>query len=85
MNINENYSALEVDDNDAHVGYWAAAAVWFDAWEQKTIDRVSYFPVLLLHASVDIHICRSVSIVTSNLIPHKRSWKLGFIFSCHTK
>lgn len=56
MDINETSSALEVDDDDAHVGYWAAAAVWFDAWEQKTIDRVSCFSVLLLHAKVDIHI-----------------------------
>lgn len=43
MNIDENSSALEVDDDDAHVGYWAAAAVWFDAWEQRTVDRVSCF------------------------------------------
>jgi hypothetical protein len=56
MNINENSSALEVDgdDDDGHVGYWAAAAVWFDAWDQRTVDRVSCFSVLLLHASVDI-------------------------------
>lgn len=55
MNINENSSALEVDDDDdGYVGYWAAAAVWFDAWDQRTVDRVSCFFVLLLHASVDI-------------------------------
>jgi spatacsin len=64
MNINENSSALEVDDDDdAHIGYWAAAAIWFDAWDQRTVDRVSCFSVfffykrfsvLFLHSSADI-------------------------------
>lgn len=48
MNINENSSALEVDEDDAHVGYWAAAAIWFDAWEQITVDRVSYCMLVLI-------------------------------------
>ena len=39
---------MEVDEDDAHVGYWAAAAVWFDAWDQRTVDRVSCFSVLSL-------------------------------------
>ncbi|XP_024990189.1 uncharacterized protein LOC112524555 isoform X3 [Cynara cardunculus var. scolymus] len=29
-----------VDDDDTHAGYWAAAAVWSDAWDQRTIDRI---------------------------------------------
>ena len=41
-------NALEVDEDDAHVGYWAAAAVWFDAWDQRTVDRVSCFSVSCL-------------------------------------
>ncbi|KAJ9553781.1 hypothetical protein OSB04_017826 [Centaurea solstitialis] len=28
-----------VDDDDTHACYWAAAAVWSDAWDQRTIDR----------------------------------------------
>lgn len=28
------------DDDDTHAGYWAAAAVWSDAWDQRTIDRI---------------------------------------------
>ena len=48
MNINESSSSLKVDEDDDHVGYWAAAAVWFDAWEQRTVDRVSCFSVLCL-------------------------------------
>lgn len=31
------------DDDDTHAGYWAAAAVWSDAWDQRTIDRVSLY------------------------------------------
>lgn len=29
-----------VDDDDSHACYWAAAAVWSDAWDQRTIDRI---------------------------------------------
>ena len=43
-NIDESSFTLEEEDeNDDHVGYWAAAAVWFDAWDQTTVDRVSCF------------------------------------------
>lgn len=48
IDISESSSALEVDEDDAHVGYWAAAAVWFDAWDQRTVDRVSCFSVSCL-------------------------------------
>ncbi|KAL1364797.1 hypothetical protein HN51_012953 [Arachis hypogaea] len=40
MNINGSTSSVEVDEDEAHVGYWAAAAIWFDTWEQRTIDRM---------------------------------------------
>jgi len=40
---NAKASSLEVDDDSSHAGYWAAAAVWSNAWDQKTIDRVSKF------------------------------------------
>ncbi|KAL8218308.1 hypothetical protein R6Q57_021681 [Mikania cordata] len=29
-----------VDDDDTHHSYWAAAAVWSDAWDQRIIDRI---------------------------------------------
>lgn len=38
------YSEIPVvDDDDTHACYWASAAVWSDAWDQRTIDRVSLF------------------------------------------
>ena len=40
--LNENPSVSMIDNNDVLAGYFAAAAVWCNAWDQKTIDRVSY-------------------------------------------
>ncbi|XP_071689848.1 uncharacterized protein [Rutidosis leptorrhynchoides] len=35
------YSDIPViDDDDTHDCYWTAAAVWADAWDQRTIDRI---------------------------------------------
>lgn len=39
--VNERSSDPVVDEDNAHTGYWAAAAVWSDAWDQRTVDRVS--------------------------------------------
>ncbi|PIA25431.1 hypothetical protein AQUCO_11400007v1 [Aquilegia coerulea] len=39
-NIDESSSKNVVEDNIMHFGYWAAAAIWSDAWDQKTIDRI---------------------------------------------
>ena len=35
-----------VDDDGTHACYWASDAVWFDAWDQRNIDRefISFFP-----------------------------------------
>uniref|UniRef100_A0A2P2LNY5 Uncharacterized protein LOC105123888 isoform X3 n=1 Tax=Rhizophora mucronata TaxID=61149 RepID=A0A2P2LNY5_RHIMU len=38
--INENPPVLEVDEDVARAGYWAAAAVWCSAWDQQTIDHI---------------------------------------------
>lgn len=42
-NVNLGSSVPAVDEDNAHAGYWAAAAIWSNAWDQRTIDRVSYF------------------------------------------
>lgn len=55
INISESSSALEVDEDDAPAGYWASAAVWFDAWDQRTVDRVSSFSVPCLHVCIDLN------------------------------
>lgn len=40
--VNGHSVSPEVDDDSFHAGYWTAAAVWFDAWDQITIDRVRH-------------------------------------------
>ncbi|XP_022741667.1 uncharacterized protein LOC111293165 isoform X2 [Durio zibethinus] len=39
-NVNEKSSDSVLDQDGAHAGYWAAAAVWSKAWDQRTIDRI---------------------------------------------
>ncbi|XWS29439.1 hypothetical protein CRYUN_Cryun24cG0029700 [Craigia yunnanensis] len=39
-NVDENSSDPVLDQDGAHDGYWAAAAVWSKAWDQRTIDRI---------------------------------------------
>lgn len=41
-NINGHSSVPMSDEDGSHGAYWAAAAIWSDAWDQRTIDRVSY-------------------------------------------
>ncbi|KAJ8447051.1 hypothetical protein Cgig2_033620 [Carnegiea gigantea] len=56
-------SSPEVDDDSSHAGYWAAAAVWSNAWDQKTIDRILLDQPSLLGVHVmwesqfDYHLC----------------------------
>ncbi|KAH8502934.1 hypothetical protein H0E87_014301 [Populus deltoides] len=38
--INGNSPDPVVDEDTAHAGYWAAAAAWSSAWDQRTIDRI---------------------------------------------
>ena len=40
--INGHPVPPEVDDDSCHAGYWTAAAVWSDVWDQITIDRVRH-------------------------------------------
>uniref|UniRef100_A0A1J3EY96 Spatacsin C-terminal domain-containing protein n=1 Tax=Noccaea caerulescens TaxID=107243 RepID=A0A1J3EY96_NOCCA len=39
-NINESASEHALDESDATAGYWAAAAVWSNAWDQRTFDHI---------------------------------------------
>ncbi|KAL5555832.1 hypothetical protein UlMin_038068 [Ulmus minor] len=39
-NINENSSLPVADEDNVHAGYWAAAAVWSNDWDQRTTDRI---------------------------------------------
>ncbi|GLT68925.1 hypothetical protein SLA2020_411170 [Shorea laevis] len=39
-NVKENLSDPAPDHDSASAGYWAAAAAWSNAWDQRTIDRI---------------------------------------------
>ncbi|KAK9110552.1 hypothetical protein Sjap_018612 [Stephania japonica] len=39
-NIKGSTSFPVADAENAHAGYWTAAAVWSDAWDQETFDRI---------------------------------------------
>ncbi|KGN48416.1 uncharacterized protein LOC101206379 [Cucumis sativus] len=47
---NENSPVLEINEDNVHMGYWAAAAIWTNTWDQRTTDRI------LLDQSLDIGI-----------------------------
>lgn len=49
QSVNENSPEPAVDEDTAHAGYWAGAAVWASAWDQRTFDRVSHSFSLTLH------------------------------------
>ncbi|XP_023634817.1 uncharacterized protein LOC17879534 [Capsella rubella] len=38
--INESTSEHVLDETDVIAGYWAAAAVWSNAWDQRTFDHI---------------------------------------------
>ncbi|KAJ0041339.1 hypothetical protein Pint_27017 [Pistacia integerrima] len=49
-NVNESSSKPVIDEDNAHAGYWAAAAVWSNAWDQRTVDRIGcgvHFEIVL--------------------------------------
>lgn len=48
IDANTNLNVPAADDDNSHVGYWVAAAVWSDAWDERTFDRVSNFSFFLL-------------------------------------
>ncbi|XP_057541426.1 uncharacterized protein LOC130820175 isoform X2 [Amaranthus tricolor] len=56
---------LEADDDSSHAGYWAAAAVWSNAWDQTTIDRILLDQPFLLGVHVmwesqfEYHVCHN--------------------------
>ncbi|XP_049390854.1 uncharacterized protein LOC125855205 [Solanum stenotomum] len=40
MNVNEQPIAPETDNDSTHSSYWSAAALWFDVWDQRTVDCI---------------------------------------------
>jgi len=42
VNINDYTDSKEFPASNISDGYWSCAAVWSDAWDQITVDRVSH-------------------------------------------
>ncbi|KAM6563640.1 hypothetical protein CsatB_023638 [Cannabis sativa] len=51
-NVNENPSVPVVEDENVLGGYWAAAAVWCNVWDQRTIDRIVLDQSLVIDVDV---------------------------------
>lgn len=49
---NENSSDPMIEEDNSQAGYWAAAAVWYGAWDQRTIDRIVLDQPLLMGVHV---------------------------------
>ncbi|KAL8160713.1 hypothetical protein V2J09_002250 [Rumex salicifolius] len=62
--LNEN-SIKSVDQDSNYLGYWASAAVWFNAWDQKTIDRILLDQPFVMgvhviwESQLEYHICHN--------------------------
>ncbi|KAA8530957.1 hypothetical protein F0562_005676 [Nyssa sinensis] len=64
-NVNEHFVVPAVDEDSTDAGYWAAAAVWSDAWDQRTIDRIVLDQPFLMgvhvlwESQLEYHICHN--------------------------
>lgn len=48
----DNIGFHDIDEDSIHGGYWAAAAIWSDAWDQRTTDRIVLDQPFLVAAHV---------------------------------
>ncbi|KAM3708731.1 hypothetical protein ACJW31_02G119000 [Castanea mollissima] len=61
-NVNQSSS---VDEDNANAKYWAAAAIWSNAWNQRTVDRILLDQSFLMgvhvlwESQLEYHICHN--------------------------
>ncbi|KAF5960350.1 hypothetical protein HYC85_001559 [Camellia sinensis] len=73
-NINEHSVVPVSDEDNSHAAYWAAAAIWFDAWDQRTIDRIMLDQPFCMDVDVlwesrlEYHICHNDWVEVSKLL-----------------
>ncbi|KAF6149487.1 hypothetical protein GIB67_011388 [Kingdonia uniflora] len=64
-NIDNRPAFLVVDEDNSYTGYWVAAAVWADAWDQRTIDRIVLDQPFLMgvhvlwESQLEYHVCHN--------------------------
>ncbi|XP_057774546.1 uncharacterized protein LOC130993606 isoform X2 [Salvia miltiorrhiza] len=72
--IDKQSIAAEVDDDTTHAAYWAAAAAWSDAWDQRVVDRILLDQPLLMgvnvswESQVEYHACHNDWLEVSKLV-----------------
>ncbi|KAG6721774.1 hypothetical protein I3842_03G128800 [Carya illinoinensis] len=63
--VSQSSSVAEAEEDSVHAGYWAAAAIWSNAWDQRTIDRILLDQSFLMGVHVlwesqgEYHICHN--------------------------
>ncbi|KAF9603991.1 hypothetical protein IFM89_039345 [Coptis chinensis] len=63
--IGESSASIVSEDDTLQFGYWAAAAVWSDAWDQRTIDRIVLDQPFLMgvhvawESQLEYHVCHN--------------------------
>ncbi|XP_063949090.1 uncharacterized protein LOC108222676 isoform X2 [Daucus carota subsp. sativus] len=63
--VSEHPIVPVLDDDSAHSCYWAGAAVWSDAWDQRTVDRIVLDQPFLMgvnvswESQIEYHICHN--------------------------
>ncbi|CAL5368142.1 unnamed protein product [Camellia sinensis] len=73
-NINEHSVVPVSDEDNSHAAYWAAAAIWFDAWDQRTIDRIMLDQPFCMDVDVlwesrlEYHICHNDWVEVAKLL-----------------
>ncbi|KAL7230412.1 hypothetical protein ACSBR2_008822 [Camellia fascicularis] len=73
-NVNEHSVVPVSDEDNSHAAYWAAAAIWFDAWDQRTIDRIMLDQPFCMDVDVlwesrlEYHICHNDWVEVSKLL-----------------
>ncbi|KAG8053146.1 hypothetical protein GUJ93_ZPchr0001g29494 [Zizania palustris] len=79
----DNYTDLkEFSESNLSDGYWACAAIWYDAWDERTVDRIildqpchvhahfsweSQFEYFVAHNDVE-EICKLLDIIPDNVL-----------------
>lgn len=72
--VSEHPVVPVLDDDSAHSCYWAGAAVWSDAWDQRTVDRIVLDQPFLMgvnvswESQIEYHICHSDWVEVSELL-----------------
>ncbi|KAF0916073.1 hypothetical protein E2562_000693 [Oryza meyeriana var. granulata] len=82
VNVNDYTNLKEFSESNLSDGYWACAAIWSDAWDQRTVDRIildqpchahahfsweSQFEYFVAHNDV-MEVCKLLDIIPDSIL-----------------